>query len=347
MAGRRKNAKGARSAGTKDSGRGGRVLNPAWNGKPPVATTPKIKALKPVHSTSNGVTTIRGREVVRTVLTTSQTSYTAGIQATVPVNPGSLNLFPLLGEIAAGFEQYRFSKLAFIYEGCCPTTVQGQVVLTWDPDSKDGTPVSIQEALNMAHSGVSPPYGQIRLDVPSMTAWHYSDFETAADDRLINHGIVCISGFNSTSSSSTGYWWVDYTCELTSPQLRRTSSALLSASYNSMFQAVRTGPNYVFGAASGSLAFTTAGYFQVTAVVYNSVIAFPSVAVGAGLTSNLVSRTTNIAGDPPRSTWVYVVNVIDPDPAVGTLTWASQGGLNGQVFRLFVQRISKGQYDGV
>lgn len=349
MAQQRKSASRAKKkSGMMNPGRGGQVLNPAHLDNIPVATVAKIRAQSPKISTVGNVVTISGREMIQSVNTTMAASYVTGIQMATPVNPGSFNLFPSLGEIASGFEQYRFTKLKFMYEGTCPTTLGGQVVLTWDPDSKDGVPVSIAEALAMPCSGVSPPYGSIVISCPPMKEPKFSDFETSADQRLINHGIVVLSTAGGAAVTSSGYLWVEYTCQLTSTQLRQTNVELLSATYGSWFNSTKIGPNYAFLESSRTIRWATQGYFHVLVRVANTTASSGSnVTFGAGVIVAVSSYATTVSGGQITTTvWSLVVNVVDSSNNA-TLTFPSDASLNGQLSTILVTRISRSQYNSL
>jgi len=286
--------------------------------------------------------------MVQNLVIAGTTDYSEGIQFTATVNPASFNMFPLLGEIAAGYEKYKFTKLRFIYEGACPTTTSGQVFLTWDPDSQDGVPTSIMDALSMQHTGVVPPYGTTQVVLPSMPDYRYIDESSTTVERLLDHGVLTLVTVGGVGGVPGGFLWVEYSVELVNPQLRPTNSSLLVTKYNTLLASgTRHGPNYVDYVNSNTIRFNTGGYYWLTAVAYNT--------VGPGainpifspeLESVKVAMGYGHAGNP-RTMWVYAINVLSGVAANCVVSFPPDVALNGQEFRVSVHRISRQQYNDV
>lgn len=83
----------------------------------------------------------------------------------VETNPARAEMFPWLAGVVNHWEQYRFLSLRFHYNTFQPTTATGSVILAFDPDATDISPLSKAQALSFRDSSRSNTYLPMRLDV--------------------------------------------------------------------------------------------------------------------------------------------------------------------------------------
>jgi len=80
------------------------------------------------------------------------------------VQPGLSNLFAWLAAQAVNYQEYRFSRLRFVYETEKASSTSGKVMLAFQPDAGDSSPASKQEMLENQFKAANAVWAPCSLD---------------------------------------------------------------------------------------------------------------------------------------------------------------------------------------
>lgn len=207
---------------------------------------PRMSA--PVARTLRGYT-VRAPQVSGNLggrsITISHREYIQDVSGTVlftalpfPVNPGRDICFPWLADLASRYERYQFSKLRFLYEPRCPTTMAGTVVLAFDYDALDAAPTTKQDVYSYHHCAQSAAWDDCALISDTAILRNrgilfnrLGAIPAGSDLKTYDLANVymCTSGF--AAPAVVGELFVEYTVTLSEPQtVSNVQSAVLSAS---------------------------------------------------------------------------------------------------------------------
>jgi hypothetical protein len=180
-------------------------------------TQPKLE----VHE--NRVT-IRHKEYVQGI---AGTGSVFSIVSRLRLNPASETTFPWLSQIATSFETYRFKKLHFVSKPRCPTTTDGAIILSPDYDAADQAAQNEREVTMNADAVEDSCSKSIRIALrPERLNSAYKQHYTATDSRFsatkqdqktLDCGFLSIAVVGSNVPFSK--LWVEYECELFTPQI--------------------------------------------------------------------------------------------------------------------------------
>jgi len=141
------------------------------------------------------------------------------------VNPGLASTFSWLALNASKWQQYRFTRLAFIYVTRSPTTAKGSVILTPDYNPTDLPPIDESHAFNNQNAVEDVPWKQeiiCRLDVNAMFfSGPRKQIRTAnisGDLNIYDAARLYVSTTGQADNSVIGNLYVDYDVELYVPQ---------------------------------------------------------------------------------------------------------------------------------
>lgn len=145
----------------------------------------------------------------------------------IALNPGMINSFPWLNEIASRFENYKFKKLNVRFLTERPTTESGYVAIVPDYDPHDLQPVSKTAAFQYQGVAKCAPWENM-TQVNAKPNLHKVGKEFfvrqgilpgATDIALYDTGniFICVGG--NSGAVTLGEIWIDYEVELYTPQL--------------------------------------------------------------------------------------------------------------------------------
>lgn len=103
---------------------------------------------------------------------------------TYQVNPGLSDIFPVLYQKAAVYEQYRIRDVQFHYLPTCASTTPGSVILSPEYDVNDTPPTSLVEIRNTAGTMESSPW------VASILRLDANRVHTTGRRKLVRDGAV-------------------------------------------------------------------------------------------------------------------------------------------------------------
>ena len=141
------------------------------------------------------------------------------------VNPGLSSTFSWLAPNAVKWQQYRFSRLAFIYVTRSATTAKGSVILTPDYNPTDLPPADESHAFNNQNAVEDVPWKQeiiCRLDVNAMffsgPRKQIRSANISGDLNIYDAARLYVSTTGQADNSVIGNLYVDYDVELYVPQ---------------------------------------------------------------------------------------------------------------------------------
>jgi len=210
---------------------------------------------------------VRHREQVATLVgQTGNPANFGGFQ--LKLNPGDTTTFPYLSEIAAAYDEYRFTALRAEFVTRTSTAQIGRVVISPDYNPKDPQPSTLRAAENMKDSADGAVW-QNPVSVLNVSRMHpngrkkyirHGPLVTNIDIEDYDVGTVsCLTDFNS-SNTPLGELYLEYTVELTAEAV--TSGLVLNdgpVAYNnaqsSNFSTLITGNQDVSSATPVALGF--------------------------------------------------------------------------------------------
>lgn len=145
------------------------------------------------------------------------------------INPGNPSMFPWLSPIALRYEKYKFNNLVFKYFSRSTTSNYGMVGCYVDHDPTDPLPADFKECCAQYGNSVTQIYMPMtssvdlrRDNVPLRFVRDGSSRELDGDAKLFDVGQLVTYSDNTSYASNNvcGYWVVDYTIELSIPQIQ-------------------------------------------------------------------------------------------------------------------------------
>lgn len=141
------------------------------------------------------------------------------------VNPGLSSTFSWLAANAIKWQQYRFTRLAFIYVTRSATTAKGSVILTPDYNPNDLPPSDESHAFNNQNAVEDVPWKQeiiCRLDVNAMffsgPRKQVRSANISGDLNIYDAARLYVSTVGQADTSVIGNLYVEYDVELFVPQ---------------------------------------------------------------------------------------------------------------------------------
>jgi len=157
------------------------------------------------------------------------------------VNPGNSITFPWLSSIAANFNKYKFTKLAFRYEpiasGFSTPGQTGDVILSFNPDASDPAPVAQVQVYDLQMKDNGMPCDYIELSQSSKNPLRLAEINKQdsyyvrvgaqpanTDIKTYDVGNLNLSTIGTYTSGVCGKLFVSYSCLLHSPILVQNPS---------------------------------------------------------------------------------------------------------------------------
>lgn len=199
----------------------------------PAASSMQLVASNPRIDRRNGKSMhIRHRELIQSV--SGATAFTA---LSLSVNPGIAATFPWLYKEAQGWEQYRFSKIKFIYLQRTSSTTVGSVMLAPDYDAIDSVPSTEAQMGTYQDSVEGAAWINLvcNLDVNAMFPLGPRKFIRSgnvpgADLKTYDAANLIFGVVDFASSAAIGKLWVEYEVEFFVPQTAGSGNSISSAS---------------------------------------------------------------------------------------------------------------------
>lgn len=164
-------------------------------------------------------------------------SSTGFVATSFSVNPGQYPTFPWLSKEAQQWEKYAFEYLEFIYEPMVSPYsnigTAGKIVISFDSDASDASPINLTQAENVKPSNSGMPYMKLNLDIPKeilkgMTNAFYvrtGMIPASSDIKTYDLGTVTYSTFGQTAVGRMGQIKVRYRVRFMIPVLENTVTA--------------------------------------------------------------------------------------------------------------------------
>jgi len=150
------------------------------------------------------------------------------------VNPGLVQSFPWLANIATQYEQYKFRRIAYRYEPSAAATKTGSVILVTDYDALDTAFVSKDQALQYKGAVRTIPWERA---VHVLTGKETSPYKqryvrstavpTGGDQKTYDLGNFQLITSGQDATTNIGEIYVDYDVELIGPKTNNILGANL------------------------------------------------------------------------------------------------------------------------
>lgn len=151
-----------------------------------------------------------------------------------PINPGLVQSFPWLANIAIQYEQYRFRKLLYRYETEAPSTTKGAVILVTDFDALDSPFTSKDQAMQYKGATRTVTWTRAVHQSKSREADPYSlryvrsgDVPEGGDQKTYDVGDFQLITGGQADATTIGELYVDYEIELIGPKTNNIIGANL------------------------------------------------------------------------------------------------------------------------
>jgi hypothetical protein len=142
------------------------------------------------------------------------------------LNPGLITSFPWLGNMAAGYEQYRWKRLSFRYRARCGTGTNGTVYFSTQLDSNDPDFASKEEMYAYAGTKSTMPWLDMthdcllgRADYMKKYFIRTGDLASDEDSQLYDTGKFTFVPITTVAGFFMGELLVDYEVELYNPKM--------------------------------------------------------------------------------------------------------------------------------
>lgn len=145
------------------------------------------------------------------------------------INPGNPAMFPWLSPIALRYERYKFRSLVFKYFSRSTTSNYGMVGCYVDHDPSDEMPADFKECCAQYGNNVTQVYmpmtSPVDLRKDNVGSRYVRDGSSESQDgdtKLYDVGMLVTYSDNTSYSNNNvcGYWVVDYTVDLSIPQIQ-------------------------------------------------------------------------------------------------------------------------------
>lgn len=151
-----------------------------------------------------------------------------------PINPGQVQTFPWLSNIARNFEKYRFRSCKFVFESSVATFLSGMTMLAVDLDASDPPPANKANMMSYSHATRANVWTEHATTMPEQQPELYVrgfGVPPGTDIKTYDAGTVFFATSGEADDSVVGELYVEYVVELHVPQLNSdltTVSAVIS-----------------------------------------------------------------------------------------------------------------------
>jgi len=192
-------------------------------------------------------------------------AFSAGIQQAI--NPGLSAAFAWLANQAIMYQEYKFSKLRFLYETEKGSSTNGKVMIAFQQDSTDAAPASKQEMLENQFKAGGATWQPFALTVPmnkmfALGKSRYIRGGTLAadlDQKTYDIGQLIVATQGMADATAVGELYIEYDVELMTPiQNMQALTSIMSK----VFTAVTPADASLLGTTP-----TSVGNLDVTATV--------------------------------------------------------------------------------
>jgi hypothetical protein len=311
----------------------------------------------PAFHNSGHETCVRHREYVMDIVVPAVP--TAFNNTSFKINPASPVLFPWLANIAASYQQYKFTGLVFEFKSLSSEYVaggsMGSVILATDYDTIN-VPFATKLAMENSEYAVSakPSLSQMHAVecAPAETAnnLYYTRNPTAStatyDTRFYDLGNfqIATAGLPATAGTVLGELWVTYDVCLYKPLISGTlgvgSQQLVASGAVSNTSFLGTSPSSTGDSiASGNqntLTFVGPGTYLVAMQVTGLTVSQPALSGSANVYA-IVDAT--VAGTTVTSTYVYKVKTTGVGQTV-SFNWTTSGSITATKVQIVSADIS-------
>lgn len=194
--------------------------------KSSTSTEPKvIHASKTVPSTTKPPKVLRSNEGLTVVSNCEFIGSVSGSSdfsiLTYSINPGLSAVFPWLSTMANSMNGYEFETLRFIYRTRASSTVQGSIIMGFNPDASDSSPTTEANLGTLSGTVEDAARNDLILNIPSSILkgkrFIRSSRVSFADIKTYDILNFYLATVGMSGTDITGKLWVEYRVKLSSP----------------------------------------------------------------------------------------------------------------------------------
>lgn len=308
----------------------------------PAAYGSVIHVGKPQINGSNSIT-VRHTEYLDDIVSLASWSVNPAIQV-YALNPGLVTSFPWLGNLAAGYEQYRFKKLAFRYRSRTGTGTSGTVYFSTQLDSADPDFASKEEMYAYSGTQSTAPWIDMthncllaRGDYLKKYFIRTGELDSDEDSQLYDSGKFTFVPLQSVAGVLFGELLVDYEVELFNPkmnvadvgagaQLTTAATGTSGSPFAGGLTRLLWGAADFVGLSSNAITFAQSGLYQISVRFQSSAANMaPTDATVVSDTGDVGINTVDFHGSS-SSQWDWRAWVLVGTAAGASLVFAFTAG---------------------
>lgn len=192
------------------------------------AARPRVQmapASQNMSAQRRGDHSVRHREMERIGSVPGSVSF--GIVANYAINPALSTTFPWLSGVAQHYESYTIENLVVRYKNLKGTDADGNVIISYDPDTLDGGPASaIQQTQSCAYiDGAVWRIFEMRVPCRRERLYTRTGPVVGGDLKTYDAGRIWISAEGCADTSTHGYLELEYDVVLHDKQSQTAGSA--------------------------------------------------------------------------------------------------------------------------
>lgn len=283
----------------------GQPLRTVRNAPVSIGTVRRVAEPRYTRSQKNGDVTVSHEEFIMDV-----NGSPLFLNQKLPINPGLVDLFPWLAQMAPLYESYRFESLEFAYESACTTNQNGTVMLAVDYDSSDSQAATKKQLATYrnyvkSNTWVSCVNRSLREDLNKQKSYFVRSGSLAAnsDIKLYDVGFLNLAVQGQADTAPVGELYVRYRVRLMTPQLEDNGLGLARSSRSTATTLASTpvitgNAPFAVSGTGASTVFTSLGPYQgvATAVVTGTTLTAITMTAGGGATVDAEGSVVNGAG---------------------------------------------------
>lgn len=236
-----------------------------------------------MSSSRSGVQISRHREKERVATVSGSVAFS--VSGNFALNPGLESSFPWLSGVAQRFERYSFDSLTVRYKNLKGTDTDGNVIISYDPDTLDGAPATAVAQTQSTAYVDGAPWRIFELKVPVTRDKRFvrSGPVVTSDLKTYDAGRIWVTTEGCADTSAHGYLEFEYSVSLHEKQASSATAVAAAPAVNqwnlaaaqavgagavlNLAEAVLTQPNDPPTNVAGTVTLVAAGWYKVSACI--------------------------------------------------------------------------------
>jgi len=185
-----------------------------------------------MSSSRNGPQISRHREKERIATVSGSASF--AVVGNFALNPGIAESFPWLSGVAQRFERYNFDSLTVRYKNLKGTDTDGNIIISYDPDTLDGAPATAVAQTQSTAYIDGAPWRIFELKVPCSKEKKFvrAGPVVTSDLKTYDAGRIWVTAEGCADSTAHGYLEVEYSVSLHEKQSASAGASVTAPAVN-------------------------------------------------------------------------------------------------------------------